>query len=68
MSEELQSKDNRASLKCSKMSECLVLPNGDGSQEQRLQGLTSAGIRDAAHQASGAGGLRVMPGTPIRGG
>lgn len=52
VSEELESKDNRASLKRSKMSERLVPLNGDGSKEQRLQGLTSVGIRDAAHQAS----------------
>lgn len=39
------------------------LLNEDGSKDQKLQGLTSVGIRDAAHQAG-----RRLPETPIRGG
>lgn len=31
----------------------LYLANGDSSKEQKRQGLTSVGIKDAAHQASG---------------
>lgn len=42
--------------------------NGDDNEEQKRQGLTSVGIKKAAHQASGGVGDRAEPGSPISGG